>query len=248
MDNKTKIKYLRIGMIVGYTLFVILFIYFFYAMIAGRVTAPLGTEEWREQFNYGYQLNTNMPIFFAIGFVGCIIGNLCYRPYKKLKSGIQGEERTLNILENLPTNYTVLSNIPIEWNGQKSEIDNLILSSKGIIIVETKNYKGIIKGNEEDREWTLDKKSVKGKSYKESIKNPIKQVKRQTYILSQILKSNNINCWIDGYVYMHQVTNYVKTKIVYTHPGNLLQTILSSGKENTLSENDIKNIKRIFSR
>lgn len=215
-------------------------------MIAGRITAPLGTYEWREQFNYSHQLNVNMPIFFAIGCVGCIIGNLCYRPYKKLKSGIQGEERTLNILKNLPINYTVLSNVQIEYDGKRSEIDNLIMSTRGLIIVETKNYKGTTTGKENDSEWIISKTSSKGNTFQDSIKNPIKQVKRQTYILSQILKENSIYCWIDGYVYMAGGQCHTDSDKVYTEERKLLQIIIDSGRDNALSDEDMRRIQQVL--
>ena len=246
MDNKSKIKYLKFGVVIGYVCVAIFVIYFLYSFIAGRVTAPLGSDEWYVQFEKSSQLKSNLPIAFIFMVIGSALIYFCQRPYQRLKSGIQGEARTQNVLENLPSNYTILSNIPIEYEGQRSEIDNLILSNKGIVIVETKNYKGNIQGNEDDREWKITKTSGKGNHYQDSIKNPIKQVKRQTYILSQILKQNQIHCWIDGYVFIHQVTCSVNSDVVFTHSGNLIQTILSSGKENALSEDDMERIKKVL--
>ena len=65
-------------------------------------------------------------------------------------------------------------------------------------------------------------------------------------MMIDILKQNQIHCWIDGYVFIHQATCFVNSDVVFTHSGNLIQTILSSGKENTLSEEDMERIKKVL--
>lgn len=248
MDNRKKIKYLRIGMIIGYICVAVFFVYFFYTFVAGEITAPLGSDEWKIQFEKARQLQSKIPITFIFFFVGAILVNLCYKPYKRLKSGIMGEEKASKVLDILPTNYMVLSNVCIEHDGNKSEIDNLVISQNGIIIVETKNYKGLTTGNENDSEWVINKITVKGNTFQSSIKNPIKQVKRQTYILSQILKENDIHCWIDGYVYMAGGQCNTDSDKVFTDERKLLQAILDSGKENALDENSINKLQQILTK
>ena len=187
--------------------------------------------------------------FFPYYIIAIICGGICqffYNQYKKLNTGIQGEEKSQNVLSKLPSSYQILSNIPVFYEGQKGEIDNLILSSRGIVIVESKNYGGNISGNEQDREWTQNKRSHQGNVYSNTIKNPVKQVSRQVYILSQILKENGIRCWIDGYVFMAGGQCVTDSDRVFTDERKLLQTILSSGKENALSEEDIDRIKKVL--
>lgn len=46
--------------------------------------------------------------------------------------------------------------------------------------------------------------------------------------------------------FIHQATCFVNSDVVFTHSGNLIQTILSSGKENTLSEEDMERIKKVL--
>ena len=153
---------------------------------------------------------------------------------------------TQNILKTLPNSYQIISNITIEFEGKRSEIDNLILSPKGIVIVETKSYKGTLRGKEEDSEWSFTKTSNQGKEYTSSIKNPLKQAKRQTYILSQILKENNINCWIDGYLFLHNAKSYIDSDSILLNETSLTHKITSSGKDNALRVEDIQRIKEIL--
>lgn len=233
-------------MIVGYICIAVCVIIMIYRFAAGQITAPLGSDEWKIQFEKVSQLQSKLPIFFAIFVVGVLLVSFCQRPYNRLKSGVKGEEKTSRILDILPSNYKILSNVQIEYDGKRSEIDNLIISKKGIIIVETKNYKGIINGNENDSEWIINKTSSKGNTYTNSIKNPIKQVKRQTYILYHILKENGVHCWIDGYVYMAGGQCRTDSDKVYTDERKLVQAIIDSGKENALDEDTINKLQQIL--
>lgn len=188
-----------------------------------------------------------IPLFFIAILCGAIF-QVFYNRYKRLNSGLQGEEKSQNVLSKLPSSYQILSNIPISFDNRRAEIDNLILSPRGIVIVESKNYGGNISGNEQDREWTQTKTSNKGNVYTNTIKNPVKQVNRQVYILSQILKENGIRCWIDGYVFMAGGQCMTDSNNVYTDERQLLQTIMTSGKDGALSDSDINKIKQILSK
>lgn len=187
--------------------------------------------------------------FFPYYFIALVCGGIChffYNQYKKLNTGIQGEEKSQNMLSKLPSSYKILSNIPISFENRRAEIDNLIISSKGIVIVESKNYGGSIKGNKDDKEWTQTKTSQKGNIYTNTIKNPVKQVGRQVYLLSQLLKANGIRCWIHGYVFMAGGQCVTDSDRVFTDERHLLQTIMTSGKDEALDEDVIKRIQQIL--
>ena len=186
--------------------------------------------------------------FYFIALICGALSKTCYNQYKKLNTGIQGEEKSQNVLSKLPSSYQILSNILISFDNRRAEIDNLILSPRGIVIVESKNYGGNISGNEQDKEWTQSKTSNKGNIYTNTVKNPVKQVNRQVYILSQILKENGIRCWIDGYVFMAGGQCMTDSNKVYTDERLLLQTIMTSGKDGALSDSDINKIKQILSK
>ena len=52
---------------------------------------------------------------------------------------------------------------------------------------------------------------------------------------------------LDWWICIHtSSTCFVNSDVVFTHSGNLIQTILSSGKENTLSEEDMERIKKVL--
>lgn len=178
--------------------------------------------------------------------LSAIIYNLTHNKYRQLNSGIIGEMKSQSILDKLPTSYTVLSNVDIEFEGKRSELDNLVISDKGVIIIETKNYNGEITGKEEDDEWLQTKVSSSNNTYTNNIRNPLKQAKRQVYILSQILKNDNVKCWVDYYVFINNKKCYVESGKVINNEEDLLRTILSAGKEKSVSEEDINKIKKIL--
>ncbi|WP_350617509.1 nuclease-related domain-containing protein, partial [Pseudomonas sp. HY7a-MNA-CIBAN-0227] len=56
-------------------------------------------------------------------------------------------------------------------NGGSTQIDHVIVSIYGIFVIETKNYKGWIFGNEKQRQWT--QAFPNGRKYK--FQNPLRQ-------------------------------------------------------------------------
>ena len=125
------------------------------------------------------------------------------REQRKIKSaGNKGEAYFNNMLKSILRNDDLLiRNVCLQVNGKEAEIDSLIINNNGIFIVEVKNYNGRLYGDIDDFEWTKEKISPGGNVFYKQVKNPIKQIKRQTYILSQFLKENNIRVWISGYAY-----------------------------------------------
>ena len=169
-----------------------------------QITAGLGTSEWHDQFNamqsYRQSMEHVIPIFAVSGILIIGLGDVLWRKYKTLSTGLYGEELVSYTLNSLPNEYAMYNNILLEKDGKRTEIDTLIVSKYGIFLGEVKNYKGCITGNENNSTWTQIKKSSAGKSYENTIKNPVKQAKFQTYLLSSILKENGLNCYIHPYV------------------------------------------------
>ncbi|MBR2099872.1 MAG: NERD domain-containing protein [Eubacterium sp.] len=124
-----------------------------------------------------------------------------YTPPEKAYGNI-GEKKAEFVLENyLPDEYTVIQNIPICFNGDRSEIDNLVIGRTGVFIVEVKNLKGLIVGNCEEKIWKQYKTDQYGKEHIDENKNPVMQVSRQIRILKEYLKANGVKTYIRGVVY-----------------------------------------------
>ena len=64
--------------------------------------------------------------------------------------------------------------IPLE-NGKTTEVDIIMFHSKGLFVIESKNYSGWIFGHERQKMWTQTLPISYGESHKERFYNPIMQ-------------------------------------------------------------------------
>lgn len=104
-----------------------------------------------------------------------------------VNKGKRGEKRVGKILEQLAEKYNgyVINDIIIpNGNGGTSQIDHILLSRFGIVVVETKNYSGRLYGTPSQQYWTqvLAYGNTKNKLY-----NPLLQNKTHIYNLKQIV-------------------------------------------------------------
>ena len=103
------------------------------------------------------------------------------------RAGLRGEKLVnyhLRLL--LQADEYLLANVllPLK-NGHKTEIDCILISRKGIFCIETKNWVGHIKGNDEDEYWvqTYDDPAMKSRYHK----NPVTQNEGHCAMLKRLL-------------------------------------------------------------
>ena len=78
--------------------------------------------------------------------------------------------------------YTSIHNVTIPTHHGTTQIDHVIVSRYGLFVVETKNMKGWIFGDEHAKQWTV---SVFGRKHR--FQNPLHQNYRHTRALSEFL-------------------------------------------------------------
>jgi len=113
------------------------------------------------------------PLFLVILFVKSPIGK-----------GIVGEG-LLNLVINIALDkkkYQLLKNVTLQTENGTTQIDHIIVSRYGVFVIETKNYKGWIFGNEHSKVWT---QSIYGK--KHSFQNPLHQNYKHVKVLQKLL-------------------------------------------------------------
>ena len=100
-------------------------------------------------------------------------------PYSSIKydKGKYGEYLIYKRLQHYESDGAkFLFNIYIPRTGnQTTEIDLIMISSKGLFVFESKNYSGWIFGNEIHTNWTQTFPAGRGRSHKEKFYNPIMQ-------------------------------------------------------------------------
>lgn len=193
---------------------------------------------------------THKVYFVGIGhFLPIVIfgipSSIMFMKYRILQTGLNGENDTADILKALDENYNVFKNVHISVDGKEIEIDNIVVGKNGVFIIEVKNHNGTIEGNGNEDIWIQHKVGRKGGRYTKNIKNPIKQVKYQTFILSKFLKSKNINAWIESAVYFSN--KKVNSRIfdaekVFFNSYDLLNYIEKYTPKKLLDEVEINNI------
>lgn len=150
-------------------------------------------------------LSQNYIILFAIISVAIIWGAVGIKywyenkQYKKSSYGKQSKKSFLNILndkgargeyrtsQNLETTAfenKLLFNCYIpNRSGAKTELDIIMISTKGIYVIENKNYSGWIFGDEQSKNWC---ETLKGKKY--FFYNPLKQNRSHIKNLERLLQ------------------------------------------------------------
>lgn len=190
---------------------------------------------------------TSLPLFLLAPFVWFIsikkIDKINIRN-RKYKKGLTGEEKVLRILKRLNGKYHIFNdiNLPKSFYNEKAQIDIVVVSKNGIIIIEVKNIKGIASGDIEGDYITISKENSTYEIY-----NPIKQVKGQGYKLSKLLKSKGIDNFITGIVYFNRFDESTKAykikkskNIVFDREKKLLKRIKKN--KDYLSKEDLEKV------
>lgn len=164
------------------------------------------------------------------------------------KAGRLGEALVSNLIkEVLNDDDHLLTNVRIKADGKETELDNLIINSNGIFIIEVKNYNGTLYGDEEDYEWTKIKINNSGYSYVSQVKNPIKQVKRQIYVLSRFLKQHGFYIWIEGFAFFVRGNSPVISPYVLYNEEEL-DEIIHSGDQIAIDDDAKERIIKLLRR
>ncbi len=115
-------------------------------------------------------------VFF---FLGYLLG--------KYKSGFfehQGEQAIRELLsENFATDeFHLLNNITLSYKNSTTQIDHVLVSTRGIFVIETKHYSGWIFGNKKSKNWT---QVLYRKKFQ--LQNPLRQNYKHVMALKQLL-------------------------------------------------------------
>ncbi len=125
-------------------------------------------------------------------------------------AGKRGESQAEDLIKQvLNEEDYLLHNISVELKKSETELDFVIVNEYGVHIIEVKNYVGTLYGNEEDNNWRKVKATHYGRRYEKMVRNPIKQVKRQVFILAEYLRENGIDVWVSGYVLLTEFNSPV---------------------------------------
>ena len=191
-----------------------------------------------------------LSILILVAIVGFTIYGWWYNTPKN--KGKRGEEWVFNILLQLPDEYHLMNDVIMQTNNGTTQIDHVVISKYGVFVIETKNYRGNIYGDDNRQNWkqnivtkvTYAKKWWKTYTYvtKTHFYNPVKQSIAHTIAIKNILsqwpalKIVPIIVFTGSAVLKDVTSNY---HVVYDF--NLLETILSF-RTIYLTNNDVHRV------
>ena len=162
------------------------------------------------------------------------------------RAGRRGEEVATDIICTvLNDEDNLLTNVQLSFDGNKTEIDNIVINNNGVFIIEVKNYVGDLVGESDDYEWRKYKITASGDIYEKKVKNPIKQVNRQIYILSNILKKNGFDVWVEGYVMLLERNSPVDDDMILWSTKDIDRAVHYSSEQH-LSNHTVDKITRLL--
>lgn len=174
---------------------------------------------------HGYK-NTNRTLVVMIGLCIAFVVSAIYLPatplvllltaaawwsqksHPVLLAGAEGEDLVIELLGELPDTFTVYNQVDIPNSKSRTgfnEADIIVVGPNAVFVIEVKHNSGSIRGTDTDQQWKIKKISRGGSVYGKTMRNPIFQVKRLVWLLSQDLKAKRSRAWIQGVVlFSHQ--------------------------------------------
>lgn len=97
--------------------------------------------------------------------------------------GKTGEFIVGSVLRRLGPEWIIMNDLTFVMDGESTQIDHIALSRKGVFVIETKNYSGLIFGRAGEAKWT----QALGRR-KSSFQNPLRQNYRHLCYLADHLQ------------------------------------------------------------
>lgn len=118
--------------------------------------------------------------------VALILVIILFKKRRRFRKINLGEQEVNNVLKKI-TGYKLLNDIMIKGKSGTSQIDHILIGKKGIFVIETKDYSGLIYGEEYSKYWTQIINRSNNQFY-----NPIRQNYGHVKSLERYLKRNDI--------------------------------------------------------
>lgn len=179
-----------------------------------------------------------MKEIYVVLTISLIVFFIVYKSvFKRKIKGYIGEYKVSKILNRLnKKKYFIFNDIKIMINGSISQIDHIVISTYGIFVIETKNYKGVIKGNESSKEW----KQVLNKKTR-TFYNPILQNQGHVYALQYLFKGIKDLPFYSIIVFTDKSDLKTNTKTAVVYSSQLLR-LIKQFKEKKIENSILKEL------
>jgi hypothetical protein len=159
-------------------------------------------------------------------------------------AGLKGEVTvTQTLCQALPNDCYILNDLTVRRGWHSAQIDHVVVTPRGIFLVETKNWRGRITGAEEDRRWRQDKGMGQPPVY---LANPVMQNRRHVEIFRHWLRAHGVN-WPDVFPVLVMMAPSAEWEIrgltvPILRPGAAADYIAGTSGSRSYSEQDVDNV------
>lgn len=147
--------------------------------------ALVGLVVWFRTGGYGTLVLAGVAGFFALGHYLKSRENV--RQADFLGAGLKGEAEVAKLLaEGLDNDYYVYNDITVRSGFRRAQVDHLVVGPCGVVVIETKNWRGRITGDEQDKAWQQYRFED---SPARRVGNPLAQNRRHAEVITACLRS-----------------------------------------------------------
>jgi len=105
--------------------------------------------------------------------------------------GFEGECQFDELLKKLKCECLIVNDLTLKISGQTCQIDSLLITGKGVILYEVKNYEG---------QFVYTEDKLKVLSTSKEISNPVHQLNRTTNLFRQLMEEQCANFTLRSYI------------------------------------------------
>ncbi len=143
---------------------------------------------WFQRGMIGLLVLALVAAFFAAGHYLKSRENL--KQVDALAAGLKGEvEVARQLSDGLDNDYYVYNDITIRSGFRRAQLDHLVVGPCGVVVLETKNWRGRITGDAREKAWQQFRFSD---SAPRRVSNPLLQNQRHAQVIIAYLKSSGL--------------------------------------------------------
>lgn len=156
--------------------------------LAALTLAVLGLLFWFQRGLNGFLVMAVVLAFFAVGHFLKSRENL--KQVDALAAGLKGEvEVARQLADGLDNSYYVYNDITVRSGFRRAQLDHLVVGPCGVVVLETKNWRGRIVGDAREKAWQQYRFSD---SAPRRLSNPLLQNQRHAQVISAFLRTSGL--------------------------------------------------------
>lgn len=161
------------------------------------------------------------------------------RRYYTWSAGARGENVVARTLQQLDDSYYLLNSVVLP--GRKGDIDHVLLSTKGVFVIEAKNYSGRVMCDGDH--WYRVKRGSHNEVRAESVSEQVK--KNAVHLRDFIQQTARLNLWVNPVCVFVNPSVQLELKnptVPVLRPAELANFIRSARTSSNLSEDQLREL------